>query len=66
LSTALAYLLAVAGQLRGRLAAARRAGDAGYTTETVLVTALLVVLAITVIAIIVAKVTAEANAINLG
>jgi hypothetical protein len=40
--------------------------DAGYTTETVLVTALLVVLALAVIAILVAKVTSKANGINLG
>ena len=66
MSTVLAHLLAAAGQLRRRLAEASRAGDAGYTTETVLVTGLLVVLAITVIAIIVAKVTAAANAIDLG
>jgi hypothetical protein len=66
MNAVLAYLLAVAGQLRRRLAAARRAGDAGYTTETVLVTSLLVALAIAVVAIIVAKVTAAADAINLG
>lgn len=64
--TILTYLLAAGGQFRRRLTAACRSGDAGYTTETVLVTALLVALAITVIAIIVAKVIAAANAINLG
>ena len=53
--------------LRARLAAARRAGDAGYTTETVVVTALLVALAIAAIAIIVAKVhRPRPTAINLG
>lgn len=66
MNTVLTHLLAAAGHLRRRLANARRSGDAGYTTETVLVTALLVALAITVIAIIVAKVTAAASAINLG
>ena len=66
MSTVLNYLLAAAGRLRSRVAAARPAGDAGYTTETVVVTAALIILAITVIAIIVAKVTAAANAINLG
>ena len=55
-----------ASVLRARLAAARRAGDAGYTTETVVVTALLVALAIAAIAIIVAKVIAKANGLNLG
>lgn len=43
----------------------RRRPDAGYSTETVIVTALLVVLAITVLAIIVSKVTAKANGIDL-
>ena len=51
--------------LRGRLAQARRDGEAGYTTETVVVIALLVALAIAAIAIITAKVLAG-KAINLG
>ena len=42
-----------------------RADERGYTTETVVVTALLVALAIAVIAIIVVKVTQKANGINL-
>ncbi|MDH6223658.1 hypothetical protein [Streptomyces sp. MJP52] len=41
-------------------------GDGGYTTETVIVTALLAILAIAVVGIIVAKVTAKANGIDLG
>ncbi|TQS42811.1 hypothetical protein [Cryptosporangium phraense] len=41
-------------------------GDGGYSTETVLVTALLVALAIAVLGIIAAKVLAKANSINLG
>jgi hypothetical protein len=52
--------------LRARWEVLRREPDAGYSTETVLVTALLVVMALAVIAIIVAKVTAKANGINLG
>lgn len=40
--------------------------DAGYASEAVLVTALLVLGAIVVIAIIVAKVTSKANEIDLG
>jgi hypothetical protein len=44
----------------------REEPDAGYSTETVLVTALLVVLAIAVIAVITVKVTEKANSINLG
>lgn len=51
--------------LRGRWAALRREPDAGYSTETVVVTGLLVVAALIVIAIIVAKVTEAANGISL-
>lgn len=42
------------------------AQDAGYSTETVIVTALLVIMGIAVIGIIVAKVTAKASGIDLG
>ncbi|MEV8015273.1 hypothetical protein AB0O76_02715 [Streptomyces sp. NPDC086554] len=45
---------------------ARSRPDAGYTTETIVVTALLAVLGLTVVGIIVAKVTAKANGIDLG
>ena len=62
----LELLRAAAGLLLARLAAARRTRDAGYTTETVVVTALLVALAIAAIAIIVTKVLAKANGLNLG
>ncbi|MFJ9174934.1 hypothetical protein [Streptomyces sp. NPDC102360] len=41
-------------------------GDAGYTTETIIVTALLAILGLTVVGVIVAKVTAKANGIDLG
>lgn len=51
--------------LRGRWAAVRREPDAGYSTETVVVTGLLVVAALVVITIIVAKVTEAANGISL-
>jgi hypothetical protein len=57
-------LLSVA--LRARIDELRRNPEAGYTTETVVVTALLIVAALTVVAIIVAKVTAKAHGINLG
>jgi hypothetical protein len=40
--------------------------DAGYTTETIVVTALLAILALTVVGIIVTKVLAKANGIDLG
>ena len=62
----LELLRAAADVLRSRLAAAHRTRDSGYTTETVVVTALLVALAIAAIAIIVAKVIAKANGLNLG
>lgn len=53
---------------RAHLARVRQAtrSDAGYTTETIVVTALLAILALTVVGIIVAKVTAKANSIDLG
>lgn len=44
----------------------RARSDAGYTTETIVVTALLAILGMTVVGIIVAKVTAKANGIDLG
>lgn len=62
----LASLRLAAAALRGRLARARLQGDAGYTTETVVVIALLVALAIAAVAIITAKVLAKANSLNLG
>ncbi|QRX95779.1 hypothetical protein [Streptomyces noursei] len=54
--------------LRAHLAEVRRhaRSDAGYTTETVLITALLVILGLSVVGIIVAKVTAKAKSIDLG
>lgn len=53
-------------QLRTRWERLHTDPEAGYSTETVLVTALLVVMALAVVAIIVAKVTSKANGINLG
>lgn len=40
--------------------------DAGYSTETVIITALLAALAIAAVAVITAKVMAKARGINLG
>ncbi|GHE80917.1 MULTISPECIES: hypothetical protein [Amycolatopsis] len=51
--------------IRARVDMLRREPEAGYSTETVLVTALLVVAAIAVLAIIVAKVTSKANSIDM-
>ena len=60
------YWTLLSAALRTRIDELRRNPDAGYTTETVVVTALLIVAALTVVAIIVGKVTAKANGINLG
>ncbi len=57
---ALSYL---AGQVRARLAVVR-ADERGYTTETVVLTAIMVLLAIAVGGIITVKVLAKANAIE--
>jgi hypothetical protein len=61
--TMLRHLLAV---IRTRWQMLRAEPEAGYSTETVVVTALLVALAIAVLAIIAVKVTASANNINTG
>ena len=58
-------MLAVAG-IRGRVNELRRNPDAGYNTEAVIVIALLAAAAITIVGIVIAKVTARANSINLG
>lgn len=51
--------------LKARWHLLHREPEAGYSTETVLVTALLVVAALAVIAIIIAKVTEKAAGITL-
>jgi hypothetical protein len=62
MSALLAYL---AAELRHRWQAVRDSKDAGYSTEAVLVTALLVSLAVVVVGIIALKVIGKANSINL-
>jgi hypothetical protein len=62
----LRFLRDAAASLLTRLTWLRRQGDGGYTTETVVVIALLVALAIAAIAIIATKVLAKANSLNLG
>jgi hypothetical protein len=62
----LEVIWAMARMLQGRLAEARAVPDAGYSTEAVVVTALLVTLAVAAVAIIAAKVLAKANSINTG
>lgn len=59
-----AHLLAA--DLRRRLDTVREQPEAGSVVDTVIVTAILVILAITVMGIIAAKVTAKAQNINLG
>lgn len=60
------YFLALWMRLRARVEVLRRNPEAGYSTETVLVTALLVVIALAVIAVLAGKLTAKANGIDLG
>lgn len=60
------FLAVMFGALRERWTHSRLRGDGGYSTETVLVTALLVALAIAAVAVITAKVMDKANSINLG
>lgn len=59
------YLVALWTKIKARWDMVRRQSDAGYSTETVLVTALLVAAALVIIAIIIAKVTSKANGIQL-
>lgn len=69
-----AHIMVITAGLHARLTERWKAGltalrdepEAGYASEAVLVTALLVLGAIVVIAIIVAKVTGKANEIDLG
>jgi len=58
-------MLALAG-IRDRAATLRRNPDAGYNTEATVVIALLAAAAIVIVGIIVSKITARANSINLG
>lgn len=53
-------------RLRTTLRRHNQPADAGYASEAVLVTALLIIAAIVVIGILVAKVTSKANSIDLG
>jgi hypothetical protein len=52
--------------LRDRATEVRRNSDAGYSTEATIVIALLAAAAIVIVGIIVAKITARANSIDLG
>jgi hypothetical protein len=61
----LTMLTVMLGAVRAKLSAVRR-DEAGTTVETVILTAVFAALAVAVGAIIVAKVTAKANSINLN
>ncbi len=61
--TVIKHLFAV---LYARYQTLRAEPEAGYSTETVIVTALLAALALTAVGIIVAKVIAKANSITTG
>lgn len=61
--TLIGYLTA---EIRRRWQLVRDNKDGGYSTETVLVTALLVTLALVVMALIYAKVVSKAGSINLS
>ena len=63
MSLILTYL---AAELRHRWQAVRATKDGGYSTEAVVVTAVLAVGAALVLGIVVAKLVAKANNINLG
>ena len=60
------HITVLARQMKTRWDKANHNPDAGYASETVLVTALLIVGALLAIGIIVAKVQSAANDIDLG
>lgn len=60
-----ALLTYLTAEIRHRWKAVRDTKDGGYSTESVLVTALLVAAAIIVIGVIVSKVKAKADGITL-
>jgi hypothetical protein len=60
------FLSYLASELRHRWLAVRATKDGGYSTEAVVVTALLAAAALLVFGIIIAKLVAQANNINLG
>ena len=63
----LTYLSVLCEQLRANVQHVREHPDDGYSTETVVVTAILVALALAVIGVIIYnKVVGKANSINLG
>lgn len=61
-----ALLTYLTAELRHRWQLVRDTKDGGYTTETVVTTAVLITIALVVIAIIGAKLLAKANSLNLG
>lgn len=61
-----AHVVILVSELKTRYRAANKDPEAGYASEAVLVTALLVIGAIVVITILITKVTSKANEIDLG
>lgn len=59
-------LTALITTLKNRLAQLRQEPEAGYTAEAVIVIALMVIATITIVGIIVVKLTDKANSINMG
>lgn len=66
MTTGLGGLAWVVAALRARLRALRVEPEAGYSTEAVVVIALLVAMAVTAVGIIAAKVIATAHNISTG
>lgn len=62
----LTLLTPIAEHLRSRWQQLREHPDAGYSTEAVLITALLVAVALAAVAVIAGKVMEKANSINLN
>jgi hypothetical protein len=61
----LSHIEALWTVVQARWETLRQRPDAGYSTETVLVTALLVAAALAIIAVIINKVTTKANGITM-
>ena len=60
------YWTIMSTTIRARIEQLRNEPEAGYTTEFVLVAALLAIAVVLIVGIIVGKVVAKANGINLG
>jgi hypothetical protein len=59
-------LTSMISALKGRLALLMEEREAGYTAEAVIVIALMVIATITIVGIVVDKITTKAQGINMG